>query len=407
MTESIESPSDQGNESDFGNQTAVLAQDILDSLAANVCVVDNNGSIVATNASWKEFAQENNYKLSEPEESYSIGLNYLAICHSAFEKQGVETARKIEEGLRNVLEDKIQKFSTEYPCHSPSQKRWFLVTISRLRDTAGGAVISHTDISETYLLKEEAYNNEQEIRRLNSELEERVAERTRDLKLAFEELETFSYTVSHDLRSPLRSINGYTSILLEDYGDSLDAEGKEYIARIQKLVSHSSELIDALVQLAGMSREEMHKERVNLGEIARVVLNDLHRNETDRNVEFKLEGDLVVTGDAGMLTIAMENILGNAWKFSCDSDPCKITVEGHQEDECHVCTITDNGIGFNNRKKESLFIPFQRLVSDREYRGHGIGLATVDRIVRRHGGSISAEGQPGVGASFSLRLPRM
>ncbi len=384
---------------------AVSAQDVLDSLAENVCVVDSEGRIVAVNAAWREFAEENNYRNAHEETTHGLGTNYLEICRRAFDIHNVEAAGEIAEGLRQVINREIDRYTKEYPCHAPNEKRWFMVTISPLRFDHGGAVITHVNITESYQMREELRRSETRVRSLNQELEERVAARTRDLQLAFEELESFSYTVSHDLRTPFRSISGYVSILLEDFGKDLGDEGQGYIRRIQTIIANSSKLIDALVELAGMSREELHLEEVDLREIASTILEQLRSEHPSRNINVSLTGELTARCDRRMIAIVLENLLQNAWKFTQKTDQAEIHITGCKEDGSLSVTVNDNGIGFDNAEKELLFKPFQRLVSSDQFTGHGIGLATVDRIIRRHGGSVEAEGSPGKGATFSFRIP--
>lgn len=248
---------------------------------------------------------------------------------------------------------------------------------------------------------------ERAIKRLNTELERRVAERTSQLSAALSELESFSYSVSHDLRAPLRAIEGYSAILGSDYGDKLDDEAKELLRRVRAAVHRMGQLIDDLLTLSRVSRKELERRPVDLSQLAQVICEELHQQEPDRDVQIRIAPRLQVEGDPSLMRTVLENLLGNAWKFTgrVEHPTIEFNVARHGETDAFV--IRDNGAGFDMRYRENLFRPFQRLHSDREFPGTGIGLATVARIVRRHGGEVWAEGDVGKGASlyFSIGQP--
>lgn len=239
----------------------------------------------------------------------------------------------------------------------------------------------------------------------NAELGARNAELER-AKAATEatarELESFSYSVSHDLRAPLRSIDGFSRALLEDNGEQLDANGKAHLARVREASARMSALVDDLLTLARVQRSELKHERVDLKGLAREVLERLHRADPQRTVEVVLPEQLVVGGDARLLGIALENLLSNAWKFTSKNRKAHIelgTVPGRR-----VYFVKDDGAGFDMGQSHRLFEAFQRLHTAQEFEGTGVGLATVARIVRRHHGGIWAESAPGRGATFFFTL---
>ena len=245
---------------------------------------------------------------------------------------------------------------------------------------------------------------EEEIRRLNEELEERVRTRTAELRAANEELEAFGYSVSHDLRAPLRSMAGFSQVLLEDYEQQLDETGKDYLRRIQAASGRMGDLIDDLLYLSRVSRQEMRREEVDLSALAGRVVEDLRRREPGRRARFVVADGVRGRGDAGLLAVALENLLGNAWKFASREPEAVIEFGALEKSGETVYYVRDNGVGFDEAYADKLFAPFQRLHDEGEFEGTGVGLATVARIVRRHGGTLWAEGEVGRGATFYFTL---
>ena len=249
---------------------------------------------------------------------------------------------------------------------------------------------------------------EMAVRQLNLELEEKIDEvtqRTSELEAAYRELESFSYTVSHDLRAPLRAINGYCQILEEDWARSLTPEGLACLHKIQASARQMGALIEELLQLSRMSRAEMCRSRVDLSALARAIAADLQSSAPERRSEFLISAGLEVEGDPTMLRLVLENLLGNAWKFTAKVP--QATIEFRAESRAggsRVFLVRDNGAGFDMQYVHKLFIPFQRLHNAQEFPGSGVGLATVQRLVQRHGGRVWAEGAPGQGASFYFTL---
>lgn len=245
---------------------------------------------------------------------------------------------------------------------------------------------------------------EEELQRLNEELEHRVRQRTAQLEATNRELEAFSYSISHDLAAPLRSIDGFSQILLEDYAEDLDDEGKDYLSRVRMSSQYMGQLIDALLKLSHMTRREIRRERVDLSIVAEDIAQELRTSRPERQVEFVIADGLSADGDAWLLRIALRNLLGNAWKFTGKSSPARIEFGVAEHEGTLAYFVRDNGAGFDMTYADKLFGAFQRLHTTEEFPGTGIGLATVQRIVHRHGGQTWAEGRVGQGATFYFTL---
>jgi PAS domain S-box-containing protein len=219
------------------------------------------------------------------------------------------------------------------------------------------------------------------------------------------ELEAFSYSVAHDLRGPLRGMSGWSAVLLEDYGDRLDDTGKEYLDRIGASTGRMSQIIDALLSLARLTRTEVHRVPVDLTKLAQTVIGQLRATDRERSVDFVAEDGLGADGDPHLLRVVLDNLLGNAWKFTSKASPARIEFGRQTIQDMPTFFVRDNGAGFDMEHVGRLFAPFRRLHTSEEFEGTGIGLATVQRIVRRHGGRIWAEGAKNRGATFYFTLP--
>lgn len=242
-----------------------------------------------------------------------------------------------------------------------------------------------------------------QIQQLNKDLEMRVHERTAELRSVNQELESFAYSVSHDLRTPLRAIDGYSHALGEDYGDRLDKEGKEYLDRVRKGAQRMGILIDDLLQLSRINRVELEKKEVDLRIVAEEVIEELKAGDPNKKVDIKIGHDLKVFGDPQLLRVLMDNLLGNAWKFTGRESVASMIFD-HDTKNPNVFYVRDNGVGFSKSNENKLFGAFERLHNISEFPGSGVGLATVKRIVNRHGGEVWAEAQEGEGATFFFTL---
>ncbi|MDE1163268.1 MAG: CHASE3 domain-containing protein [Acidobacteriaceae bacterium] len=243
-----------------------------------------------------------------------------------------------------------------------------------------------------------------ELRVSNASLEERVAERTHELQVSNQELEAFSYSVSHDLRAPLRTIDGFSLALKEDFSDKLNDEGLDYINRVRGGVQRMGTLIDALLQLSRVTRSDVQRERFDLSQLATNVFNELAAGDPSRTVEWVGQPGILVMADPRLMRVALENLIGNSWKFTSKTEGARIEFGSGLRDGQTVYFIKDNGAGFDMQYVDRLFTAFQRLHGDRDFKGSGIGLATVSRIIRRHLGTIGAEGEAGHGATFFFTL---
>ncbi|GGH12172.1 CHASE3 domain-containing protein [Silvibacterium dinghuense] len=241
-----------------------------------------------------------------------------------------------------------------------------------------------------------------EVTALNAELEDRVRIRTAELEATNRELEAFSYSVSHDLRAPLRSVDGFSLALEEDFMESLNEEGRDFIRRIRAGVQRMGQLIDSLLQLSRITRAEIAYESFNLSELAEEVANELRAQNPDRNLAFHIQPDMQVQADPRLLRVALENLLGNAVKFTAKKPAAVIDVGYIPESGEYY--VRDNGAGFDMQYANKLFVAFQRLHGDKDFKGSGIGLATVARVIRRHHGTMRAEAKLNEGATFTFTL---
>ncbi len=246
-----------------------------------------------------------------------------------------------------------------------------------------------------------------ELDKVNSSLKAEVSERKNAeeaLKSYSSELEAFTYSVSHDLKAPLRTLDGFSEAVIDEYGNRLDEKGVEYLTRVRGASQHMSRLIDDMLKLSRISQAEMNLEKVDLSEIAQSIIDELKAGQPERQVEFIIPGHISVNGDKRLLKIAMRNLLENAWKFTSKCSLSRIEVGETRMSGTEVYFIRDNGVGFDMKYSDKLFQAFSRLHSSKEYNGTGIGLAIVQRVIHRHGGRIWADAEIARGATFFFTL---
>jgi signal transduction histidine kinase len=246
------------------------------------------------------------------------------------------------------------------------------------------------------------------LQQLNDELESRVTERTRELAQANRELEAFAYSVSHDLRTPLRSIHGFACVLEEEEAGQLSDAGRRHLKRIQDGSRRMGQLITDLLSLTHLNRARMHQEPVNLSELALSIAGELRRSEPQREVDWHIDVGLQAMADPGLMRVVLQNLLGNAWKYTSQTPQARISfTQEHSADGMTTFCVRDNGAGFDMAYAGQLFQPFRRLHAHHEFEGSGVGLATVSRVIRRHGGEVRGEGAVGQGAAFYFTLPEV
>jgi len=373
---------------------AELQTGILNALPAHIALLDSDGLILTVNEAWRRFASANVLQSAD----FCIGQNYLDICEGATGECSDESA-VVAQGIRNVLNGARDMYSLEYPCHSPDEMRWFRLMVTPMTDHPGsGAVVMHVNVTE----RRQA---EEAILRLNSELEDRAYQRTQQLEAANRELEAFSYSVSHDLRSPLNTINGFGQLLLKSDGDQLSEKGRHYLKRIRVASTNMGELIDGLLSLAKISRVNLSRGEVNLTAMSLKLVQQLRDSEPDRVVDIDVQADLMINGDPAMVAVVMQNLLANAWKYTSKTPHARVEIGSETDADRMTCIfVRDNGAGFDMAYAGKLFEVFQRLHQGTEFTGTGIGLANVKRVVERHGGRVWAQASPGEGATFRFSL---
>lgn len=315
---------------------------------------------------------------------------WMEMCHPAHYEENLKNFRKLMEG-------EFPSYHMELKArHKDGKDPWIHLNVVLIRDLQEKPLYMVGDMVDITELKEA----ESALRNSGDRLERHA----RELKAVNEELRAFSYSVSHDLKSPLQHIEGFARILSEDHADSLGSEGKQFLGRIRSGIERMSNLIHGLMKLSKLTQVELKPKEVDLSEIALSIAEALKESAPDRVVKFSIAAEIKAKGDVQLLRLVIENLLGNAFKFTARRKKALIAFGVNEVDGRETFYVRDNGAGFKQEKAGRLFAPFQRLHSEKEYEGSGIGLASVKRIVHRHGGRIWAEGEVGKGATFYFTL---
>lgn len=356
-------------------QSESFKQAILDSLPAHIAVLDQQGIILAVNRSWLRFAEQNG--LSDAR-SVRVGADYLAVCRRAADLSD-PLALEALSGIEDVLAERKSEFRLNYPCHSPTGERWYMMNVVRPEHEMHGVIITHLDITDRI-------RAEHEIREVNRELE------------------AFNFTVAHDLRKPLTVINGYAQAQMEMCSDQQDSHCKDYPREIYEGTLRMNRLIEALLNFSRVGHIELKRERLNLCSMCKEVAAELKQAEPQRHVIFHIPEGIEVLADPDLLRVVMTNLFGNAWKYTGIHEKAVIEFGMEEAGGEKIYHVRDNGPGFEPAEADRLFAPFQRLECGKKIEGIGIGLATVARVIKRHGGRVWARGEPGKGATFCFTL---
>jgi signal transduction histidine kinase len=371
-------------------QTNAQLEGILGSIPEPVMVVDENGHLVESNHVF-----ERRHLTTAPS---TLEQYYPAV--DVFTEDGHPVPPEMWPLSRAIRGERISGLTLRLTFGNAGPPRFYRYSANPIYDRNGRvthAVAVFFDVTENRLA-------EAEIRRLNADLEDRVRQRTAQLEAANKELEAFAYSVSHDLRTPLRGIDGWSLALVEDYASQLDPRAHGYLDRVRAETQRMGMLIDDLLKLSRVTRSEMATGAVDLTSIAQTIATRLTEGNSGRRIEFTIAGSLAANGDARLLAIALDNLFNNAVKFTGPRGEARIEFGRTERDGERPFYVRDNGVGFDMAFAGMMFGAFQRMHKASEFPGTGIGLATVQRIIHRHGGRVWAEAQPDRGATFYFTL---
>ncbi|WP_168734819.1 ATP-binding protein [Deinococcus sp. KSM4-11] len=370
-------------------------QSALDAVVDILAVVDAQGAILTVNRAWRAFMHEN----GGSEATCGVGSNYLRVCEQG-QPPCADEGPTVAAGLRAVLVGEAESFEAEYPCHAPTRERWFRVRVTPFMD--GGArfaTVLHEDITE---------RKHAEIREsdLDSEVAQVVRARTQELRTERDELDAFVGAVSHDLRAPVRHIRSFMHLLRGRADGRLTDDDRRLLDVIDGAAGRLDGMISELLGLARVSQTTLHFQDVNLAQVVLRAWANISPETQGRQIEWVARDLPVVRGDPDLLRLVFENLLGNAIKYTSGREQAKIEVGSRPGDGEWIVFVQDDGVGFDPQYTHRLFGAFQRLHSDRDFEGIGMGLANVKRIVERHGGRVWADGHPGDGATFYVAFPK-
>lgn len=369
-------------------------QAALDAIEDTVAIVGPDGGIVAVNEAWTRFMLDNN---GDPG-TCGVGVNYLSACDRA-EGPSSDEGPPVARGVRDVLSGRTEQFSLEYPCHSPTEQRWYRVQV-RPFESAGVryATVVHVNVTEQRLTEIRAEDLDQEVA-------QGIQEKTADLRQENTELDAFIGAVSHDLRAPVRHLRGYLGILRRRAEQRLSDDDRRLLDILDGAAGRLAQMIDELLDLSRTSQTVLRVQPVDLNAVVRRAWTNLAPETEARRIDWVTGALPTVPGDPDLLRLAFENLLGNAIKYTAGRAQARIEVGVKREGHDWVVFVQDDGVGFDPRYTHRLFGAFQRLHDDKEFQGIGMGLVNVRRIIERHGGTVRAEGHPGDGATFYLRFP--
>ncbi|GGS28636.1 sensor histidine kinase [Deinococcus knuensis] len=367
----------------------------LDVMPHQMAVLDMQGTILLCNRAWNDFMRDNG---GDPA-TCGPGVNYLRVCERA-SGPCADEGQEVASGLRRVLAREDDTFSIEYPCHSPQEERWFQLTATPFDDGhTRFLMITHENVTE---------RRHAEIREadLDAEVRQEVALRTLTLRSEMDELDSFIGSVSHDLRAPVRHIQGFLTLLRRRLNPRLNEEDRRLLSVLDGATQRLQSMIDELLKLARVAQTSLQVRDLNLAQVVLRAWANIAPETEGREIEW-IAGDLpVVRGDPQLLMLAFENLLSNAVKYTSGRERARVEVGARDGGDHWVVFVQDDGVGFDPRYTERLFGAFQRLHTEQEFSGVGMGLANVKRIVTRHGGQVWAESHPGDGATFYISFPK-
>ncbi len=366
---------------------------ILNALPANVLLLDKNGVVINVNDGWRKFIA----KVNTGHANACLGESYFDLINRAI-NINPDTRQYICQGLNDILNGNKELFLLDYCCHLPAGEIWFSSKMIPLEEHGDlGVVIMHVDITGRK-------NAEQEVINLNTSLEKKVAQRTADLEKANQEMEAFGYTVSHDLRAPVKVINGYASILESKYKTALPEEALTLLSGIKTNTRQMAQLIEDLLNFSHLGRAELVKKEINMNVLVSVVISELKLRDENFHAQINVTGLKPAVADAGLIHQVWTNLVGNAIKYSGKKTNPVIEIGMLQTGNKDVYYVKDNGAGFDMQNYDKLFTVFHRLHKPSEFEGTGVGLALVSSIIARHGGRIWAESALNQGAVFYFTL---